>query len=226
MILSLWKVFYLKCLDCYFKRKSYTLTSLFCLHFCRLSYHAVHFYPDCLWYSLDAAMCYIVFICPFYHLTGMNSRSKWSVFICDVWLGLAPFNTLLSLPRAVAWLLLLPFYVSYSGLYGGSCLHLCLLLDDIYALFYANKPLFMICTWLVMPCSFFTCRWLVFPELTLVLFRSFWAGEDFLFPKTSYCNRIRLKVTDFAHIGYDNLPKQFFTLLGFPNFQKKYKTCI
>ncbi len=164
------KVSYLKCLlDCYFKRKSLTLTSLFCLHFCRLSYRDVHFYPDCLWYSLGAAICYAVFICPLYHLTGMNSHSKGSVFICDVWLGLAPFNALLSLPRPVALLLLLPFYVSYSGLYGGSCLHLCLLLDDIYALFNANKPLFMICTWLVMPCSFFTCRWTVFPELTLVL---------------------------------------------------------
>lgn len=65
---------------------------------------------------------------------------------------LAPFNALLSLPRAVA-LSLLPFYVSYSGAVCGLLfaftLQLCLLLDDICP-FYANKPLFLIYTLLVM----------------------------------------------------------------------------
>lgn len=69
---------------------------------------------------------------------------------CMAWL--APFNALLSLPRAVA-LSLLPFYVSYSGAVCGLLfaftLQLCLLLDDICP-FYANKPLFLIYTLLVM----------------------------------------------------------------------------
>lgn len=66
---------------------------------------------------------------------------------------LAPFNALLSLPRAVALFSLLPFYVSYSGAVCGLLfaftLQLCLLLDDICP-FYANKPLFLIYTLLVM----------------------------------------------------------------------------
>lgn len=138
--------------NCYFKGKSSALPSLFCLHFCRLSFHAVKTHwmlrciKLCLFVLFTILLVWIViqndlFSFVMYGLACTFQRS--SVFVQSCGFVIA-FAILCFLQRAVC------------GLLFAFTLQLCLLLDYICP-FYANKPLFLIYTLLVMPCCFFTC---------------------------------------------------------------------
>lgn len=146
--------------NCYFKGKSSALTSFFCLHFCRLSFHAVKTHwmlrcISCVYLSfLPSYLVWIViqndlFSFVMYGLACTFQRS--SVFAQSCGFVIA-FAILCFLQRAVC------------GLLFAFTLQLCLLLDDICP-FYANKPLFLIYTLLVMPCIFFYMLIKSFPHV-------------------------------------------------------------